>query len=287
MPYSAATDPFCHNGHQLPSLFLVGAMKCGKRVPRAAARGVARGEIRDSKAYQKAPLFRCRRVDVGGWLVARRPADSNTGRRRGEPWAPGSQEDDSARRRPRRPRRARTNVKLKSTRRRWPPSASCSMPCCCGAAAAQGRSRRPGRVRVPASDAEGGDDRKCRFDDDMADAAPRMNPRARLAASDRAMHFVASTKPGEMRPHPTHGTRWRTAQPHWRLRCRLPPRARLGREAALEVGGERDVRPRALYQDVHLGRDADRHVAEGVLARRSTGRPSTCQCPRRCSRASA
>ena len=29
MPYSAATDPFCHNGHQLPSLFLVGAMKCG------------------------------------------------------------------------------------------------------------------------------------------------------------------------------------------------------------------------------------------------------------------
>ena len=29
MPYSAATDPFCHNGRQLPSLFLVGAMKCG------------------------------------------------------------------------------------------------------------------------------------------------------------------------------------------------------------------------------------------------------------------
>ena len=29
MPYSAASDPFCHNGHQLPSLFLVGAMKCG------------------------------------------------------------------------------------------------------------------------------------------------------------------------------------------------------------------------------------------------------------------
>ena len=29
MPYSAATDPLCHNGKQIPALYLLGAQSCG------------------------------------------------------------------------------------------------------------------------------------------------------------------------------------------------------------------------------------------------------------------